>query len=342
MTHSVYQQATENSYCGLPTYGAQQACAATDFYLRVRILGTVATGEWSTDQLNWTVVGVYSGAWLSDSTVTVGLFASNGGAYPPEIPADFDYFRVDSLPTVCGSVSGVWDAAHSPYYVTCDVTVPAGDTLRIEPGVRVEFLGPYSLTAYGTLLAEGTEQDSIAFTTDLTDGNRWQGLRFWNSGSTGSELAHCVIEKASSPLGGGGIHCNGASPSFRHCLITENYSSNNGNDGGGGGIELRNLSNAIFTNCLIRGNTAFNTGGGVNIATADGIFDHCVFDQNAAGWGGGGLFVYVGCAPQIINCTFWGTIRWSGWRHPFSVWRASRAEKPHHCKFRRHRYSVRS
>ena len=36
---------------------------------------------------------------------------------------------------VCGDVSGVWSA--DTVLVTCEVRVPPGDTLIIEPGVKV-------------------------------------------------------------------------------------------------------------------------------------------------------------------------------------------------------------
>ncbi len=69
---------------------------------------------------------------------------------------------------VSGEVSGVWDVDGSPYLVTDTLIVPEGDTLLIEPGVAVIFQDQDStqLTPFfvnGTLLAEGTEGDSITF-----------------------------------------------------------------------------------------------------------------------------------------------------------------------------------
>ena len=66
--------------------------------------------------------------------------------------------------TVCGNVSGTWTLAGSPYEATCDLTIPSGQTLTIEPGVVVRFTGHYKFWVEGTLLAEGTESDSIIFT----------------------------------------------------------------------------------------------------------------------------------------------------------------------------------
>lgn len=86
-----------------------------------------------------------------------------------------------------GPVSGLWDAAGSPYHVLGDITVPAGLTLTIAPGVEVEFGGAYRLTAQGTLLAVGTSSDSIAIA-----GSGWSGIRL-ESPTTTSRLEFCRI-----------------------------------------------------------------------------------------------------------------------------------------------------
>ena len=42
---------------------------------------------------------------------------------------------------VSGNQSGTWTLANSPYNIIGDVTVPAGDSLSIEPGVEVFVMG---------------------------------------------------------------------------------------------------------------------------------------------------------------------------------------------------------
>lgn len=79
----------------------------------------------------------------------------------------------DTIPG--GYVSGIWYADSTPHYITGDITIPQGDTLIIEPGVLVNFLGQYSLTAKGFLEAVGTAADSIQFfPNDSMDG--WFGI----------------------------------------------------------------------------------------------------------------------------------------------------------------------
>ncbi len=71
---------------------------------------------------------------------------------------------------VSGEVSGVWDTDGSPYIVEDDIRIMEYDTLRIEPGVTVEFADQDQdnrtpVYVYGALLALGEEGDSILFSS---------------------------------------------------------------------------------------------------------------------------------------------------------------------------------
>ena len=77
---------------------------------------------------------------------------------------------------VSGAVSGVWTKANSPYTVTSGATVNAGDTLRIEAGVVVNFLPQASLVVYGDMESQGTEGDSVYFNFGPTPDSVWEGV----------------------------------------------------------------------------------------------------------------------------------------------------------------------
>ena len=84
-------------------------------------------------------------------------------------------------------------AANSPYTVSGELTVPAGLTLTIEPGVTVQLRHNGGITVYGKLLADGTTNQPISFTRYPGDLN-WERLRFVEAED--SRLRHCVFEYA--------------------------------------------------------------------------------------------------------------------------------------------------
>jgi parallel beta-helix repeat protein len=123
-------------------------------------------------------------------SVSLGVKDANGSVSVKVKDNFIEVFPVNSLPG--GNVSGVWTAASSPYFVSGEIVVPFGDTLIIEPGVTVKFktnsidyfnyqeeLTPDNtdfgyMTVYGTLIAQGTEADSIVFTRAGDTG--WWGM----------------------------------------------------------------------------------------------------------------------------------------------------------------------
>jgi hypothetical protein len=113
----------------------------------------------------------------------------------------------------------VWTQADSPYRVGQATTLPAGVTLRIEPGVNVYVDAGVRITVNGRLLAEGTPEQRIRFSpppgafssADVdpikngvqTGAPKWGGLRIEDSLAEENRV-HCVDfvnAQGTSPLG---------------------------------------------------------------------------------------------------------------------------------------------
>ncbi|HRA18967.1 MAG TPA: hypothetical protein PLZ56_00780 [Anaerolineae bacterium] len=89
---------------------------------------------------------------------------------------------------VCGKLTGVvtWTRGASPYVSTCDLEVPVGSTLTMEPGVEVK-LGPrHKLSVAGRLLAVGSEALPISFKPASSE---WDSVQLL-AGSGPSEIAY--------------------------------------------------------------------------------------------------------------------------------------------------------
>ncbi len=206
-----------------------------------------------------------------------------------------------------GQLSGSLSGTLGPgiYDIVDTISVESGDSLRLMPATTFVFDGPYPFNINGTLLAEGTENNSIVFTTDtLANPSRWRGMRFY-SGSSGSQLAYCLVEKGYATGGspqrcGGGVYCDNSSPTFTDCFLRGNTAS------WGGAVFCGSNSSPSFSNCTINSNLAEEFGGGVH--SGDGCsptFMNCTIRGNYAVLLGGGVEcggVYGG-SVTLTNCT---------------------------------------
>jgi hypothetical protein len=89
------------------------------------------------------------------------------------------------------AVNTTWYATNSPYRVVGNVTVNAGITLTIEPGVEVWFSPGLGIVTAGRLLAEGQATNKIIFTRTGTSGT-WNQLEF-TANSTTSRITHAEM-----------------------------------------------------------------------------------------------------------------------------------------------------
>lgn len=183
-----------------------------------------------------------------------------------------------------GNVSGTWITSGSPYLIEGEISIAAGQTLTIEPGVLVEFQAHYKLNVNGHLLAVGTENDSICFTIDDTTGfsnllvpdGGWHGIRFGNAapGNDTSRISFCRLEWGKAV---------GSLP-----------------DNNGGAIAVESYNNLVISNSLITHSIAAFAGGGIAISNSDIIVRDNTFYQNGAGFACGGIAI-SSCDPLIVN-----------------------------------------
>lgn len=118
---------------------------------------------------------------------------------------------------VSGVQSGTWTLINSPYNVVGAITVPAADSLVIEPGVEVIAMGNYKITLEGNLHAVATEADSIRFYGN--GGLYWGGLRFENE-DRASLLDYCRISNTDD-TNDYGIHAINSPIYIDHCCIDD-------------------------------------------------------------------------------------------------------------------------
>ena len=150
---------------------------------------------------------------------------------------------------VSGNQSGLWTKANSPYIMDAGgFTVPAGQTLLVEPGVEIRSTNYYDrVVVNGTLIAQGTVSDSIRFTNYSSNGLTYEGSLYFAAGNE-----NCVMDYVSMDLWGYNYHGDAAaiyiqdgSPTISHsrfanCNNTAIYISNS--------AASPNISNTIFHN----------------------------------------------------------------------------------------------
>ena len=183
-------------------------------------------------------------------------------------------------------VNATWDTT-LPYVViwSGDTTKPRGlqinpgTTLTINPGCRIYMHQNAGISVFGTLVANGTQHDSVIFQGDRLDRSyfgyigypgEWSGFYF-DSKSQGSTLTHTIIQNCGN--GALGIAAaiwvaadSGASTqlTMNNCIIQNSYGYGIYDFGG----------NVAATNCLI--NTTGQQALAILLGGTD-VFTNCTF-----------------------------------------------------------------
>jgi|GEM_PF-897033 len=172
-----------------------------------------------------------------------------------------------------GNVSGNWNLEGAPYIITGNILVPNGETLSIDPGVRVEFEGHYKLFCNGSILAIGEESQNIVFTTTDANVDGWLGIRYEDTPSSNetSKFEYCIIEKGKTnqfsvdTQGGAFFIKNFSKVEIRKSILRYNHAQS-----GAGAIYLEN-SNVIIEQNNIYDNTSVNGYSGIEARDSDDL-----------------------------------------------------------------------
>ena len=202
-----------------------------------------------------------------------------------------------------------WTKSASPFLLNCTVQIPEGQTLTIEPGVTVKFGGSYSIEIFGALVAEGTVEENIIFTS-ATDGQssnatmilfntvanldlsslsyitaEWGGTGLKNESTTGTlNVSYSAFMNNS---GGGGIYNDSGTLIISYSAFTNDYADST--DYGGG---ISNISGTVsISNSNFTDNSAGNHyGGGIYSKGGALSVTNSTFTNNSSGFGAGGIY----------------------------------------------------
>ncbi len=180
-----------------------------------------------------------------------------------------------------GEVSGTitssttWTLQDSPYTIVSELTIAAGVTLTIEPGVVVQFADDTGMTVDGTLIARGTAAEPIRFTSNRlgnAEPGNWRSINFTASSQSGSVapdesyVGGSIIEHAIVEYGGqfpyNALNALDSAPYLTHVIFSNNANRT---------INIVNQNNAglhiVIRDCSVSNNDGF----GISIEqTSDG------------------------------------------------------------------------
>lgn len=179
----------------------------------------------------------------------------------------------NKLVLVNGNVSGSWIKGNT-YRVTGNIIVPTGQTLSIEEGVEIKFDGYYSLIVNGTLLAIGSANNYIKFTSNNTSPTKkdWNQIAIY--GTATSKIDYCIIEygKIKNDNNIGILHVEG-NLDISNSIIRNSEQS---------AISIRNSASLTIKN-----NKIYNCAYGLSIDTSkkiiveyNEIFNHSIIGLN--------------------------------------------------------------
>lgn len=197
-----------------------------------------------------------------------------------------NYILSPNVEYVSGDVSGTWtNECPSTYILTHSVRVQEGETLTIEPGVKVYVdLDSFDFTNFyveGKLEAIGTADEKIIFAVLPTQKNqgKWSGITVLpDDDDQISELNHCIIEGAYTGLylRARAVGCTSYDnyTIVKNCIIRNNNEGIIGNAYGSSTSGCIPFSQAASCSPRIEGNDIYNNEVGINLRASSGYFSY--------------------------------------------------------------------
>ena len=147
------------------------------------------------------------------------------------------------------------------YIVVADISVQPGNTLIIEPGTTIKFESGLSLNIHGLLIAIGTVENKILFTSAQSNPYTydWDYINFSEAENDTSVLKYCIIEYGRHVL------IESACLSVENCELRYLYNT----------INCHFYSNVEIKNCYFHNysESGVLAGGTSNVAIKDNIFE---------------------------------------------------------------------
>jgi predicted outer membrane repeat protein len=150
-----------------------------------------------------------------------------------------------------------------------------------------------------TIASQGGDPAQCVVDCEGTADTPRRGFRFYSDEGASAVLQGFKISNGNASQGGG-IYCQGTSPTFKNLILS-------GNKAGAGGGIFCERSSPMIDNCVFLDNLALQEGGGIlsGIGFGDNAaptIRNCTFANNSATSGGAIQCSYT--YPEITACTF--------------------------------------
>ena len=174
----------------------------------------------------------------------------------------------------------------------------SGDTILVAEGVYTG-TGNKEIDFGGREVLLSSVNGPQTCTIDMEGAGR--GFFFQSGETRAAQVTGFTITNGYAYVGAGIRYTNGSSPTVTDCIISGNLAWRSG-----GGIRCYN-SDPAFIDCIITGNTAdYLDGGGVYCCNkSDPAFIDCIISENTADRHGGGVYYRDG-DPTFIDCIIAG------------------------------------